>query len=253
MNRDEAQRLLDATTLRPQDVDAEARAFAEADPDLKHWLEKRAAFDERVAAVMPTLTPAAAAPAGLLEAMQAEAAKAKRPSSYRMPPVMSLWPTLAIAAVALLSFAGLWLFNVLNQRNNDWQSDALAQLMMIQEGELDLEHWAPRVESLKPLLAQAGALTPGQMPTSLLRTKTFGCRVIEVAGKPATVICFDIGSGEEAHLVVMNLDHARGLPSQRQPLLASHDGWHTASWSDGTRHYMLATTSGAQKLKALLS
>lgn len=252
MNRDEAQRLLDATTLRPQDMDAEARALAEADPDLKHWLEKRTAFDERVAAVMPTLNPATSAPAGLLEAMQAEAAKTKR-ASYRMPPVMSLWPPLAIAAVALLSFAGLWLFNLLNHRTNDWQGEALAKVMLIQRGLMRLEHRAAGVESLKPLLAQAGALTPGQMPTGLLRTKTFGCRVIEVAGKPATVICFDLGSGEEAHLVVMNMDHARGLPSQQQPLLAHHDGWNTASWSDGTHHYMLVTTSRAEKLKALLS
>ena len=252
MNRDEAQRLLDATTLRPQDVGAEARAVVEADHELKQWLEKRTAFDERVAAAMQALTPSAGVPAGLLEAMQAEAAKAKR-SAYRMPPVMSLWPTLAIAAVALLSFAGLWLFNALNPRGLDWQSEALAKVMLIQRGVMRLEHRAAGVDSLRPLLAQAGALTPGQMPTSLLRTKTFGCRVIEVAGKPATVICFDIGSGEEAHLVVMDMDHAKGLPSQQEPLLAHHDGWNTASWSDGTRHYMLVTTSGAAKLKALLS
>lgn len=251
MNRDDAQRLLDATTLRPQDGDADARALAEADPALKQWLEERTAFDERVAAAMQSLSPPVPVPAGLLEAMRTEAAKATR-SSYRMPSVVSMWPLLAAALIALLSYPAVLLFNAFTQPRSDWQGEALAKVMLIQKGMMRLEHRASRVETLRSLLAQTGALAPGEVPSALRQTKTFGCRVIEVAGKPATVICFDIGSGEEVHLIVMNLDHAVGLPSQAQPLLASRNGWSTASWTDDTHHYMLVTTAGADKLKKLL-
>jgi hypothetical protein len=248
MNRDEAQRLLDATTLRPQDVDAEARAVAESDAALKQWLAQRTAFDERVVAAFDTIPAPVHTPQDLLRAMQAEAAKA-RPSALKGP-----WPWLALAATLLLvSYPATLLFNAFGPQANDWQGEALAKVMLIQQGVMRLEHRAPGIEMLKPLLAQAGALTPGQMPAGLLRTKTFGCRVIEVSGQPATVICFDIGSGEEAHLVVMNYAHAGQLPSQSQPLLASRDGWSTASWTDGSRHYMLVTTAGAEKLMKLLT
>lgn len=248
MNRDEAQRLLDATTLRPQDGDAEARALAETDPVLKQWLAQRSAFDERVAEAFDAIPAPVRAPQDLLRAMQAEAAKA-RPSPLKGP-----WPWLALAAALLLTvYPATLLFNAFGPQTKDWQGEALAKVMLIQKGVMRLEHEGPRMETLKPLLAQVGALSPGDMPSSLLKTKTFGCRVIQVAGKPATVICFDIGSGEEAHLVVMNMDHGEGLPSQQQPLLAQHDGWNTASWSDGTRHYMLVTTARAEKLMKLLA
>jgi anti-sigma factor RsiW len=252
MTREEAQRLLDATTLRPQDVDEEARALADADPALKQWLEERKAFDERMANALDESPVPMRLQNDLLRAMQAEATKPRW--SFRMPSLFGDWRMLAaVAAVAILSLPAVWLFKAFNPKSGDWQGEALAKVMLIQKGMMPLEHHAPHIAELKPLLASAGSVAPGQLPGSMLLAKTFGCRVIQVAGKPATVICFDIGSGEEAHLLVMNVGRAKDLPSQSQPLLASRDGWHTASWTDGSHHYMLVTTAGSDKLKKLLA
>lgn len=51
MNREQARLELDATTLRPQDASEEALAVARRDADLREWLVKRTAFDEKVADV----------------------------------------------------------------------------------------------------------------------------------------------------------------------------------------------------------
>ena len=60
MNREEAQKKLDACTLRPGDAEAEARAFADQDPVLGEWLKKRTDLDEKIADTLAeTPVPAA--------------------------------------------------------------------------------------------------------------------------------------------------------------------------------------------------
>lgn len=246
MNRDEARAQLDATTLRPEDASDEARELARTDAELGQWLALRTAFDEKVAAAMEAIPVPADSQMKLLVAMNAEAAKApSRRSFFAMP---MTW--LAAAALVVFAFAGWW---GLQPGEGDWEGQALATVKLIDHGLLRLDHQSPRLDDLRRTLAGAGSLSPGHLPATLEKLRTYGCKVISVAGKSATVVCFEMPSGDEAHLVVMEKGSLPNLPAQATPQFTQRDGWQLASWSDGTRSLILMTRAAPDKLRALLA
>lgn len=246
MNREEARAQLDATTLRPNDATYEARALAQTDPELGAWLERRTAFDKKVATAMDDLPVPGNIPAQLLAAMNAEAAKTAKRRTFSAMPLT--W--MAVAAVMLFIFTGWWM---LRPEGADWESQAIAKVNLIEHGMMRLDHALPKLEDLKRTLASAGSLAPDQLPATLANLRTYGCKVIEVAGKPATVICFEMASGEEAHLVVLEQGTLPNLPAQTAPQFAQRGEWQLASWTDGTRGLVLMTRASPDKLKALFA
>lgn len=246
MNRDEARAQLDAATLRPQDASEEACAVARNDAELGLWLERRTAFDEKVATTMDDMHVPGGLQAQLLAAMNAEVAQTTRSRPVIAMPM--IW--LAAAAVVVITFAGWWM---MQPNGPDWESQALAKVKLIDHGLMRLDHRSPKLDVLKQTLASAGLLSPGKLPANLEKLRTFGCKIIEVAGKPATVICFQIEGREEAHLVIMNRSNLDNPPPLNQPAFTEKEGWQVASWSDGTQSYALMTRSSSDKLKALFA
>ena len=246
MNREDAKAQLDATTLRPEDASDEARELARTDTDLGQWLGRRRAFDDKVAVAMEAIPVPAELQVQLLAAMHAEAAKTPQRRSFMAMPMT--W--LAAAAVFVLSFAAWW---ALQPGEGDWEGQALATVKLIDHGLLRLDHQSPRLDDLRKTLARAGSLSPGQLPVTLEKLRTYGCKVIQVAGKQATVVCFEMPGGDEAHLVVLEKDSLPNLPAQPTPLFTQRDGWQLASWSDGTRSLILMTSAAPDKLRALFA
>lgn len=246
MTPEEARLNLDACTLRPGDVEPEARSLAENDPLLGVWMEKRAAFDEKVAHTFN----ASPVPTGLndrlLAAMMAEAT-APAPATTSRSAWMS-W--LALAAVMTLSAVGLW-WNA--SQPPAWQSEALAIVKNVNAGKLPLDAFSPDMAKLKSVLAQASAPSPEILPADLKALAALGCKVIQIGGRPASVVCFKITPNKEAHLITFNVTDVSGAPPEGTPQFASRDGWHTASWKTGDQGYFLATQADEQALKALFA
>ena len=239
MTRAEAQLQLAATTLRPQDASAEARAMAERDPALGAWLEQRTEFDESVAAAF-----AASIPAGLRESILNHARKpAKRPLRWILPPLIA-----AAAAVAL----GWTLWWPVTSDMPAWQSESLAVVAKLQLGMTGLDDRADNLEAVKKLLAATHSPSPHHLPGSIDTKPTYGCKRIEVAGRPATIICFRLDGGDEAHLVVMDNSDLGSEPPKEVPEFINSNKWHMARWSDGQQSYLLATTASEAELKKLL-
>jgi hypothetical protein len=192
VNREEARLELDATTLRPQDASPEARAQAANDPELAAWLEQRTAFDESVADAFQNLPVAP----GLRESILSAA--------YARPHKSTRWltPTL-IAAAACLAF-GWTLFWPGNSAMAAWESESLAAVAKVEYGVLKLDEHAATLEAVKKLLNATGCPCPETVPTKLAGLPTYGCKRIRVDGRAATIICFELESGKEAHLVVMS-------------------------------------------------
>ena len=237
MNREEARLELDATTLRPQDASAEARAMVESDPELGAWLKKRTAFDEEVAEVF-----AATVPAGLRESILQNARRpARRPMRWALP-------TLAAAAAAIaLGWTLLW---PVESNMPGWQAESLAAVTKVEYG-MSKVHLSRDFEAIKKMLVADRSPTPEHLPGKVGAMPVLACKCIKVAGRSASIICFEIEPGKEAHLVVMENDGMANVPPQLQPQFKSCKNWNMASWSDGKQSFILATRADEAALKKL--
>lgn len=238
MNREEARLELDATTLRPQDTSPEARAVAASDPELGEWLKQRTAFDEQVAEAF-----AASIPAGLRESILQNARRpAKRPIHWVLP-------TLAAAAAAVaLGWTMLW---PVNNSMPGWQAESLAAVTKVQYGMSKVDHMSRDFEAIKKMLAADQSPTPVRLPGTVGGMPVLACKCIKVAGRKASIICFEIEPGKEAHLVVVDNTGLQDQPPQLQPQFKNSKNWNMASWSDGSQTFLLATTADEAALKKL--
>lgn len=243
MTPEEARLQLDATTLRPQDASAEAHAMVERDAELGAWVAARTEFDEHVAAAMENLPIPGNLHERLLRMSGAPAPMKRRV----MPQILKYFA----AAAVLLFVAGTWWMQ--NAKAKGWQAEALAKVQLVEHGMSPLQHRSRDLEELKQTLLAEGSMSPAHLPATLAKLHTYGCRTIEVAGKPATIVCFELVPGKEVHLVVMNQSDLHSPPPQNAPLFASSGRWTMATWSDGPQSFMLATSAEAELLKKLFA
>ena len=236
MNREEAKLELDATTLRPQDASPEARAMLESDAELAAWHTRRTAFDEKIAGVL-----ASSIPAGLKDRILQQ----KPRSQIR-------WITPTILSAAAACIAGAWLlFWPGNSAMAAWESQSLAAVAKVEYGMSLLDAHAESYEAVKALLTQKECPCPSAVPATLASLRTFGCKRVEIDGRPASIICFQLEAGKEAHLVVFENSGLDCCPAQDSPSFKSSKNWSYASWSHGSQAFMLATTAGEVELKKL--
>ena len=240
MNREQAKLELDATTLRPQDASPEARAMLESDAELAAWHTRRSAFDERIAEVL-----AASVPASLKEDILSAAKKPAR------KPLRWITPAFLTAAAACIALAGL-VFWPEGSAMAPWESESLAVVEKIEYGMLPLDAPASDYEEAKALLVEWDRPSPSFLPAMIASLPTYGCKRVQIAGRQASVICFEIPSGKEAHLIVFDNAGLKGRPAQDSPRVKSSNNWHYASWSHGSQSFMLATTGDEAELKQLL-
>ena len=239
MNREEAQLELDATTLRPQDASPEARSMLESDAELAAWHSQRTAFDEKVAEVL-----SASIPAGLRERILQGAAQNARPN------VRWITPTILSAAAACIAGAWLLLWPG-NSAMAAWESQSLAAVAKVEYGMSPLDARAKTYEAVKALLNQKECPCPSAVPATLASLPTYGCKRVQIDGRPASIICFQLQSGKEAHLVVFENNGLDRSPAQDSPTFKSAKNWSYASWSHGSQSFMLATTADEAELKNL--
>lgn len=247
MNREEARLELDATTLRPQDASPQAREMARTDPALAAWLEKRTAFDESVARAFEDAPVPAGLRADILRAAQAQPLRAGR----RKHPVAWITSTL-IAAAACLAF-GWTLFWPGNSAMAAWESESLHAVAKMEYGMMRLDEKAESFEAVRQLLNAKDCPCPHAVPAAVAQLRTFGCKQLRVDGRQATLICFELQRGREAHLVILDNTGLCGCPGQGTPCFKSSKNWRYASWSHGGQAFLLATTADEAALKGLFA
>jgi hypothetical protein len=238
VTREEARLELEASTLRPQDASPEARAIVESDTELAVCHAKRTAFDESVAEAL-----SAAIPAGLRESILQNA---KRPTKR---PVRWILPTLISAAAAVvLGWTLLW---PVSGEMPTWQAESLAAVTKVEYGMSKVDHMSRDFEAIKKMLVADQSPTPNRLPGTVGTMPVLACKRIQIAGRAASIICFEIQPGKEAHLVVMDNTGLTDLPPQLQPQFKTSKNWNMASWSDGSQTFLLATTANEAALKKL--
>lgn len=243
MNREEARLELDATTLRPQDASPEAREMGRTDPGLAAWLEKRTAFDEAVAAAFQH----APVPAGLREQLLRGVPGPRR---HRHP---ARWiASTLIGAAACLAF-GWTLFWPGNSAMAAWEAQSLSAVARMEYGMMRLDEKAETFEAVRKLLVAKDCPCPNAVPKALAKLRTFGCKQLRVDDRQATLICFELQPGKEAHLVILDNTDLCDCPEQGTPCFKSSKNWRYASWSHGGQAFLLATTADEVALKGLFA
>ena len=243
---EQAKLLLSA--YRPGGADATDPAFAQAlaqaqrDPQLRAWLEESQRFDEaitaklRVVAVPPTLRATILA-----------GAKFSRPRRWWQR--MEMWAVAALLAVLATIFA-VW------PRNGaplaSWQTDSLAVLDQIEAGTEHLDKLDPQPAHLVDWLREHAAPTPSALPPALVARTTFGCKTIDSHGRTVSLICFDLGGKDQAHLFTTTRAGLKFEPPQNHPIFSHRNHWNLASWRSGEDIHMLATLMDHERLRALI-
>jgi len=238
VNREEARLELDATTLRPQDASPEARAMAESDHELGAWLKQRTAFDEQVAGAF-----AASIPAGLRESILQNARRPAKRSFHWVLPMLA-----AAAAAVVVGWTMLW---PVSNSMPGWQAESLSAVTKVEYGMSKVDHMSRDFETIKKMLVADASPTPVRLPGTVGTMPVLACKRIQIAGRVASIICFEIEPGKEAHLVVMDNSGLSDLPPQLQPQFKASKNWNMASWSDGSQTFLLATTADETALKKL--
>lgn len=247
MDKTEAKSLLQA--YRPNGQDAQSPAFADAlrmiehDPELRAWWEAQQAFDRKMMVKLKD-TPL---PADLRATILAGRKMEQLTPRFRVPAWLAIAAMIALVLVAGLSrwaapppvpliTSAMLTSSALQNVSND-----SPPLQMLSSDHDKIVAW------LKEQHAPTGAL-----PTSLATVPSIGCEKFKVQGHNVTLICFALADGKIAHLFVMEKKGLSDPPPDMAPLYAQNGSWSTATWSEASKSYVLATQAGADVLKQLL-
>ena len=241
---DRAKLLLSA--YRPGGNDAADPAFAEAlaqaqvDPDLRAWLEESQTFDRAVAERLGAMP----VPADLRATILA-GAKFSQPHRWWQTP--KFWALAAVLFVAA-ALAAFWPA----AKPDAWQADSLAVLDGVLKGEVNLDSKDAEPAHLVEWLNEHVAPVPAPIPTALAQLPSVGCKTIDSDGRKVSLICFNLGNDELAHLFTTSREGLRLPPPDRQPIFSRMRNWNLASWSDGAQVHMLASGIAPERLRTLL-
>lgn len=243
---DQAKLLLSA--YRPSGADATDPAFAEAlaqaarDPQLRAWLAESQQFDQAIASKLRGL----AVPTDLRATILAGAKFSKPLRGWHR----SRGWAMAALFVVLASVAA-WQVSK-RDRLDTWQTDALAVLDKVETGALKLDAENPQPENLVDWLRQKAAPVPAIIPQALAAHPTFGCKTIDSGGRKVSLICFDLGNEDQAHLFTTARAGLKVEPPEKPPIFSKQHHWNLASWRSGEEVHMLATQVDEKRLRALL-
>ena len=238
MNREQAKLELDATTLRPQDASPEALAHGTEDAELANFMSARAGFDEKVSAALAVSVPADLR-ASILEAAAPRPGKITR---WLVPALLSA------AACVVIGWALVW---PVRDDMPEWQAVSLAEIARVEYGLSLVDHHSRDLAVIETSLASDQSPVPQHLPQALRSLPVLACKCIQVNGRRASMICFNLNDGAEAHLIVMDNTGMEELPPEQVPQFLQSKNWSMASWSDGPQSFLLATTGDLKALKKL--
>ena len=234
--KEQARLLLSA--YRPGGSDANDPAFAEAlalaqrDPQLRAWLEDSQHFDRAISERLRSLD----VPPDLRATILA-GAKLSRPRHWWQRG--QLWAAAAAVVVLAAAIAIMWPASAPELAT--WQTDSLEILDAVEKAALSLDVENPQLAPLVDWLNTRAGPAPALVPLPLAGKRTFGCKMILSHGRKVSMICFDLGNREAAHLFTTPRAGLRILPPDNHPAFKQLRNWNLASWSSGQQVHMLAS------------
>jgi hypothetical protein len=209
---------------------AQARAEAEADPELAQWWAEQQELDRVISAKLLSVE----VPRELKTQLTAWEKRSMQRSNWNRGIMLA-----AASIVALAVLFGSW-------RGPFQPAVSLADYRdeMVSFVKLDppLELESSQLTRLTAFLEENGAPSGLNIPQGLQRMDAAGCRTLRFRGHDVALICFKRDdNGELVHLFVVDrkaVAKLRGTKADRQ--FAEQGEWMTATWVDGEHAYLFA-------------
>jgi hypothetical protein len=240
MNNEAAKLILQA--YRPGGQDANDPRFREAleqaqrDPELARWFANEQALDSRISAkVKACIRP----PAHLKSQLLAQQKIVRSVAWWRRP----VWQLAAAAGLAvLITIAAVWLKPARATGFAQYRND-MAEFAGTKLDRLDL--MSRDMAAVRRWLAQKESHGDLVLPAGLEGRPSLGCRLLDWKAHKVSLICFEMGNRQVAHLLVIDSDAFKDAPAE-SPMFNQIGEVATVSWSHGGKTYMLASKGGNQ-------
>ena len=235
MTTQEAKLILQA--YRPGSADEADPVFSEAlelariDADLGAWLERQSAFDQIMGRALQHEIP----PAGLRDAILAR--KTSPQALKQSKPYRALSMLVSLTA-ALVLFVGIASFH---HGSNGMTAAAFSReaLDIKEQGKIALEKMSSDPQTLRKWLADRGAPSDFVLPRGLNGVPSFGCQSFTMGGTKVSLICFDLGNNQVAHLFVVDTSALTDTSHSSLPRMHEDKGLAFATWTSGNKCFVL--------------
>ena len=92
---------------------------------------------------------------------------------------------------------------------------------------------------LRKWLEERGAPHDFVLPPGLQGVASIGCQSFDLGGTKVSLICFDLGNNQVAHLFVVEKSALADASPSSLPQLHDDNGFAFATWSAGSKSYVL--------------
>lgn len=218
----------------------EARAQAEADPELARWWAEQQQVDRVIALKLQSTR----VPADLKARVTAWEKRASQRSSWNRAIMLA-----AACIVALAAFFGSWRGPFQSTPSlADYRDEMVSFVKLTPPLELKSEE----LSRITAFLDQSRAPADFTLPGDLGQMEPIGCRVLRFRGHDVALVCFKRSDGRVAHLFVTDRAALPHLPRFAGRDYATQGEWMTAAWSDGDRAYLVAVQGDRATLEKYL-
>ena len=224
----------------------QAKAAAEADPELAQWWAEQQEFDRVISSKLMSTE----VPRDLKTRILAHDARTLAPSESHTA-VRSGWSRgLLLAAASIVALAVMF---------SSWRgafqpavslADYRDEMVSFVRLDPPLEVESAQLSRLTAFLKEKGVPSQINFPDKLQRLDPAGCRRLRFRGHDVSLICFKRGDGELVHLFAIDRKAlARATGSRAEPELVSEENFAAASWIEGDYVYLLATKGSPEALQ----
>ena len=247
MNREQAKEIL--LGYRPMvDVPqssefSDALALAEKDPELKAWFEQHCEFQKVIRAKLMQIP----VPEGLKEQILSE-----RKATFALPS-KSLLKLAAVCFVFLVALS-VWLFpNFQRGGERTFENFRSRMVKTVARAYPAMDKETDNPAEIRRYLAEKGAATNYELPSPLEKTTPTGCAILTWQGKTVTMIWFksrpNVSKQPDLFLFVIDRAAVPNAPRTTTPEFSQTNSLWTASWTSGTKSYVLSGTGDESFLR----
>jgi hypothetical protein len=246
MDKSEIRAILSAYRPGEPEIDdarfQQAKAAAEADPELARWWAEQQELDRVIAANVQS----AEVPRDLKMQLTAWEQRSVRRDSWSR----GIWLA-AASIVALAVLFSAWRGAFQPAPSLAEYRDEMVSFIRLSPP-LDLE--SAQLSRLTSFLQEKGAPSQIHLPEKLRQLDPVGCRRLRFRGHDVALLCFEGGGGEIVHLLVIDRKAlARVSSSSKDPEVAGEEEWMTAAWVEGDYVYLVSAKGSREALEKYIS